>query len=116
MLEVPKQPYELHEPAPCTMLRGSATVYGSVTYFALPDNRKVWSYNSDTKKWSHLPECPRAMFTLAVVNDLVTAVGGKKDGKRTNTLLSFKEEASGSWVEKLPSMQTERLLCAVKMS
>ena len=66
--------FEIQEAAPCTMLRGSATMYGSVTYFGLPDDRKVQSYNSETKKWSDLPECLKVQFTLAVVNDLVTAV------------------------------------------
>ena len=108
--------FEIQKRAPCPMLRGSSTMYGSVTYFGLRDDRKVLSYNSVTKEWSHLPECPRVQFTLAVVNDLVTAVGGKKDGERTNTLLSFKEEAGGSWVEKFPHMQTKRKYPAVVCS
>ena len=94
-------------------------MYGSVTYFGLPDDRKVLSYNSGEKKWSSLPECPRVQFTLAVVNDLVTAVGGKKAGKRTNTLLSLKEKnGSWMWVDHFRPMLTKRkhLLPAVKMS
>ena len=91
-------------------------MYGSVTYFGLRDDRKVLSYNSVTNKWSHLPECPRVQFTLAVVNDLVTAVGGKKDGERTNTLLSFSfKEGAGlrNFHTCEPNVST-LLLCAVK--
>ena len=109
--------FEIQKPAPCTMLRGSATMYGSVTYFALPNDRKVQSYNSETKKWSDLPECPRVQFTLAVVNDLVTTVGGKKDGKHTNTLLSLKEESGNlMWVKHFPPMLAERKYPAVVCS
>ena len=92
-------------------------MYGSVTYFGLPDDRKVLSYNSGEKKWSSLPECPRVQFTLAVVNDLVTAVGGKKAGKRTNTLLSLKEKnGSLMWVDHFRPMLTKRKHPAVACS
>ena len=119
---LPKVPKLKHkgmyqQAAPCRILRGSAAMHGSVTYFGLPNDRKVLSYNSDTKKWSSLPECPRVNFTLAVVNDLVTAVGGKKDGKRTNTLISLKEKRGTlMWVEHFPSMPTKRKFPAVVCS
>ena len=115
--ETKHKTYEIWESAPCRMLRGSAAMYGSVTYFGLPDSRKVLSYNSDTNMWSSLPECPRVNFTLAVVNDLVTAVGGKKDARRTNTLISLKEKSRTlMWVEHFPPMPTKRKFPAVVCS
>ena len=116
--KVPKLKHKgMYQQAPCPILRGSAAMYGSVTYFGLPDDRKVLSYESDTKKWSSLPECPRVNFTLAVVNNLVTAVGGKKDAKRTNTLISLKEKRGAlMWVEHIPPMPTKRKFPAVVCS
>lgn len=117
--KVPKLKYKgmYQQAAPCRILRGSAAMYGSVTYFGLPDDRKVLSYKSDTKKWSSLPECPTVNFTLAVVNDLVTAVGGKNPERRTSKLFSLKEK-SGSliWVEHFPPMPTRRKFPAVVCS
>ena len=119
---LPKVPKLKHkgmyqQAAPCRILRGSAIMKGSVTYFGLPDDRKVLSYKSDTKEWSSLPECPTINFTLAVVNDLVTAVGGKNPDRRTSKLFSLKEK-SGSfiWVEHFPPMPTKRKFPAVVCS
>ena len=61
---------------------------------------KVHAYNSDTEEWSALPECLTDYFTLAVVNNLVTAVGGKQPDKCTNILLSLVNEGGQKkWVE-----------------
>ena len=83
-------------PAPRPMHRGSATVCGNMAYFRLgfTESEEVLSYNSDTNVWSTLPVCPRDRFTLTVINDLVTAVGGRQSNKYTNTLLSLMEEGA----------------------
>ena len=106
--------WKMCEAAPCTMLRGSATVCGNLAYFRPALNSQVHSYNSDTQEWSTLPECPRDHFTLTAVNDLVTAVGGEQAGNCTNTLLShIEEDGANKWVEHFPSMPTKRALTAV---
>ena len=106
--------WKMCEAAPCTMLRGSATVCGNMAYFRPALSRQVHSYNSDTHEWSTLPECPQDHFTLTAVNDLVTAVGGEQSGNCTNTLLSLVEEdGENKWVEHFPSMPTKRALTAV---
>ena len=104
------------EGAPCKMRRGSATVHGSVAYFGPAGSRQVFAYNSDTEEWSTLPECPRTDFTLTVVNDLVTVVGGVKFFV-SNTLFSLIEDGGRrKWVEHFPRMPTKRALAAVVCS
>ena len=104
------------EAAPCKMKRGSATVCGSMAYFGPAGSHQVFSYNSDTEEWSTLPECPRTNFTLTVVNDLVTAVGGRKFFV-SNTLFSLVEEGvRREWVEHFPPMPTKRELTAAVCS
>ena len=108
--------WKICEAAPCKMRRGSATVHGSMAYFGPAGSRQVFSYNSDTEKWSTLPECPRTDFTLTVVNGLITAVGGTKL-LVSNTLFSLMEDGGrGKWVEHFPRMPTKRKLAAVVCS
>ena len=99
---------------PCMMFRGSAAVQGDVAYFRSYRSRQVQLYNSATEEWSTLPECPTECFTLAVVNGLVTAVGGRQpDGDPTNTLLSLVEK---KWEERFPRMLSKRRNPAVVCS
>ena len=101
---------------PCThkMRRGSAAVCGNMAYFRPAPSNQVLSCNLDTEEWFTLPECPREWFTLAVVDGLLTAVGGMKPGNYTNTLLSLVEKGrKKTWVEHFPPMPTKRALTAV---
>ena len=105
------------------MIRGSATVSGSMTYFRPGHSRYVQSYNAETEELSTLPVCPTEYFTLAVVNGLLTAVGGWQSpwfgpNKSTNTLLSLITQKGGrrEWVEHFPRMPTKRDLTAVVCS
>ena len=103
--------------APCKMYRGSSTVCGSMAYFSSFASRQVFAYNSRVNEWSALPECPAKYITLAVVNGLVTNVGGWQSGNYTNTLLTLMEEdGKRKWVEHFPSMPTKRALTAVVCS
>ena len=85
-----------------------AAVEESVAYFRPGDvySKGVVAYNSATNKWSELPECPNYGFSLAVVNGLLTAIGGKTSTELvTNSLLSLTDN---KWTEKLPPMPTKR--------
>jgi len=76
----------------------------------------VYKYNSDDETWSVLPECPHMSFTLAVINHLLTAVGGWQSiSTLTNKLISFKEkpESKARWKEELPPMPTKRSHIAI---
>ena len=96
---------------------------GSMTYFRPGHSRCVQSYNAETEEWSTLPVCPTEYFTLAVVNGLLTAVGGWQSpwlgpNKSTNKLLSLVARKGGKreWVEHFPSMPTKRDLTVVMCS
>ena len=110
------------EAAPHMMNRGSATVCGNMAYFRPEGSNKVHSYNSETLNWSILPDCQTYDFTLTVVNNIVTAVGGSQFAlhlieKITDTLLSLVEEGGNSeWKELFPHMPTKRKLTAVVCS
>ena len=92
-----------------------AVVQGSVVYLRVPDSQQVHGYNSTTDDWFQLPDCPHAVFSLAVVDNLLTAIGGQQAGQYTNTLLSLTEEGRDrKWVETFPPMPTKRsFICAV---
>ena len=89
--------------APCKMTgRGSATVFNGIAYFRLQNSGQVHSYNSAREEWSTLPDFNTHNFTLTVVNDLVTAVGGKCAGKSTNTVLGI--SIRGIYDQEFPPM------------
>ena len=69
----------------------------------------IFEYDSNTKAWSVI-ECSKKYFSIAVINGLLTAVGGENQSGRT--LLSRKMQGSWfgfsqrmTWVEELPRMQ-----------
>ena len=89
--------------APCEMRRSTdAVVDGSVAYF------KVRAYNSTTDTWSRLPDCCTDT-TLAIVNGLLTTVGGKVGGNNSNKLFSLTGEGRDrKWTKVFPPMTTKR--------
>ena len=98
----------------CSMYRDTdAVAQGSVLFLRTADSRQVHAYDSTINDWFQLPYYPHESFTLAVVDNLLTAIGGKKAGKYTNTLLTI-EGRDRKWVETFPPMPTKRSFsCAV---
>ena len=90
--------------APCEMVRGAAVAHGSVGYFSSWGSYDVLAYDSEKDDWSKLPECPQKDFGLAVINNLLTAVGGYFSSF-TNRLVSFN---GSEWVTIFPPMPTKR--------
>ena len=100
--------------APRKMWGEVSAVDGSVAYFQTAEYKSVFAYNSTNKKWSELPEFPNYGFSLAVVNSLLTAIGGKTPNREfTNSLLSF---ADNKWTKRFPPMPTKRWLTATVCS
>ena len=93
------------------MSRGAAVVSGNVAYFNYAI-ANVHAYHVDEDKWTSLPDCTQKYFGLAVINSLLTAVGGQKrpSDEPTKTLTSLRK---GKWVELLPPMSTNRVRPAV---
>ena len=102
--------------APRKMYGEVAAVNGSVAYFQPEDlgQHTVLSYDFTKNNWSELPKCPKRDFRLAVVNNLLTAIGGRI-AKRdyANSLLSLTNK---EWTEQFPPMPTKRWLTAVVCS
>ena len=100
--------------APRPMLKGAAVAHGSVGYFNSKYYHDVFAYDSEKDDWSKLPECLQRGFGLAVINNLLTAVGGEPSGLFsglcTNRLVSFN---GSKWVTIFPPMPTKRYYLAV---
>ena len=100
--------------APCKMYRPSVVVDGNMAYFNPCGLQDVHSYDSEKQTWSSLPQCPHKHSSLAVVNGLLTAVGGELGTDVTNRLLSLTGERK--WVEQFPPMPTKRYSTAAVCS
>ena len=91
-----------------------STVDGRVAYFQPGGYKSVFAYSSTNNKWYELPECPNHGFNLAMVNSLLTAIGGKTPNyELTNSLLSL---SGDKWTKQFPPMPTKRWLTAVLCS
>jgi len=74
----------------------------------------VLAYHSAKNNWSELPKCLNRDFSLAVVNNLPTAIGGQTPkGECTSSLLSL---IDNKWMKQFPPMPTKRWLTAVVCS
>ena len=103
--------------APEGMRRGAVVVHGNTVYFSpsvylvvsgTPALQTVYSYQNihGKEQWSQLPDNPNYWFGLAVIDGLLTSVGGKG---LTNTLLSLTGEGERKqWSQIFPPMPTPR--------
>ena len=99
------------EKAPCEMSEYSDTIVHNGTVYCKYDvKNKVYAYHISSSSWSLTPDCPCNGFALAVVDGLLTTVGGfGRDLKSTNKLLSLTGKGSGRrWTEIFPPMPTKR--------
>jgi len=68
--------------------QGATVVLGNIAYFSSGYN--VYSYTVAQDKWTELPPCKHQYFGMAVINNMLTAVGGnKKDGSTQSTLILY---------------------------
>ena len=89
-------------------------VDGCVAYFLPWGYKSVFAYNSTNNKWSELPKCSNEDFSLAVVNSLLNAIGGKTPNNEvTNSLLSLTDN---KWAKQFPPMPTKHWVTAVVFS
>ena len=98
--------------APCEMVRFTAAVVdGSVACFRPDRTVQVHAYNSTTDTWSNIPDCRTTNTTLAIVNGLLTTVGGRVGGNNSKKLFSLRGEGRDrKWTEVFPPMTTKREL------
>ena len=82
----------------------AAVVHGNTAYFSQSYN--VYSYTLSQDKWTKLKQCEYLYFSMAVVNNQLTTIGGQRGVTVTNTLLCLSET---KWEEVLPPMPTPRV-------
>ena len=100
--------------APEKMYRGAAVVHGNTAYFRSGSSNKVYSYQNilGKEQWSQLPDNSNMYCGLAVIDGLLTSVGGYNNDC-INTLLSLTGEGTRKqWSEIFPPMPTPRWLVA----
>ena len=110
--DISKMTWREGKKAPERMQRGAAVVDGNVAYFRPAGSVSVYSYQNipGNEQWSRLPDNPNGGFSLAVIDGLLTSVGGRDNWyKDTNTLLSLTGEGERKqWSEVFPPMPTPR--------
>ena len=92
--------------APFVIKRGAAVVNGSVTYF-MNWSGEMCAYDSTSKIWSQLPDCPYEGSSLALINGQLTAIGGCKD-TFNNCIYSNRLLSLPDCKEVFPPMPTKR--------
>ena len=108
--DISKMTWREGKSAPERMHRGAAVVHGNTAYFRPANSRKVYSYQiiEEVEQWSQLPDNDNRNSDLAVIDGLVTSVGGY-NSDFTNTLLSLTGEGERKkWSEIFPPMPTAR--------
>ena len=90
------------------MIRGAAVVHGNTAYFS--EGYNVYSYTLSQDKWTKLKQCDYQSFSMAVINNQLTTIGGLDCiATTTNTLLCLLRSSSEmKWEELLPPMPTAR--------
>ena len=98
--------------APCEMSRGSNAIVDGDMVYLRTGSQNIYAYKSTDETWDQLPECETEYCSLAVVNNLLTTIGGRDSGdKVTNQLFSLTGEGrSKTWREVFQSMPTKRSL------
>ena len=91
--------------APKRMYRGAAVVHGTIAYVIGYDSQTIYSYRLDGDKWNKHSKCPHVNPGLVIINDLLTAVGGRVGGDSTKKVTTL---TRNNWVETFPPMQTPR--------
>ena len=84
----------------------AAAVDGNSVY--VMDYTKIYAYNASTLAWSQLPDSKFEGCALAIVNNLLTLIGGWSYPNITNKLFSLSRKGVADWTEEFPSIQIKR--------
>jgi hypothetical protein len=83
-----------------------AVVDRDIMYFKYFWGKSIYSYNSIHNTWISLPDCPVSSFSMAIVDDFLTIIGGKNsDLAPVNELHTYRGK---KWTLLLPHMQIKR--------
>ena len=112
--DISKLRLEEGKKAPERMERGTTVVDENTIYINTGGSNKVYScqIRSGDQQWSTLLDSRYYYFSLAVIDSLLTSIGGRTSqyaSPRTNTLLSLTGEGrERQWSEVFPPMPTAR--------
>ena len=85
----------------------SAAVDGNFVYVMASTH--IYAYNASTRAWSQLPDSSVDGCALAIVNNLLTLIGGRNYPYKTNKLFGLtKKGKAAKWTEEFPPMPTKR--------
>ena len=80
-------------------------------------SKKIYSYNVTSDSWSQLPDCVYKYCLLAIIDGLLTTIGGYLSPLYANELFSLTGEGNDRrWTQQFPSMPTERMSTAAVCS
>ena len=110
--------FESKRRAPVAMYKGAATTDGRMAYFMPRESNTIYCYNAERDEWTEIAAplpFPYSDPGLAIVNGLLTCVGGVEDlykvdasevyGRYIRQIFSYKDD---NWVELHPPMTEER--------
>lgn len=87
----------------------SCTRKDELLYILDGKSQNTLIYNTKTKHLTSAPDCPQCDSSLVCINNIPTAVGGRKDLAYTNNLISlFEDGPEKSWINYFPPMLTKR--------
>ena len=111
--DITKLSWMMGQRAPVEMRRGAAVVDANTVYISSWGSCQVYSCHMTLigLQWSTLPETYVENFSLAVIDGLLTCVGGHSGGNnrhRSNVLDSLTLGSEREWSEVFPPMPTAR--------
>ena len=92
---------------PSMLHRGTSACHDGTVYLAFKS--KVFAYSITAQHWKQLPNCPQANGGLVMTNEFPTMIGGERNGRVTNSLVTLMGYTSEcNWIESFPKMPTAR--------
>ena len=95
------------ENAPRKMYRECNVITNGNSMYFQANSDEVHAYSTSSSRWTTLPRCRYQGSSLAIVNGLLTAMGGE-DVYVTGYSTLFTLENAKQWTETLPPMQVAR--------
>ena len=102
--------WEITGAAPQELVRGGAVVLGDSLYCHSASQKTIHEFNTTNQAWSTLPPCKYSYFSLAVVNGLLTTIGGYDIMTSDDllSLISLSGSEKSQWGRHYNSMPTAR--------
>ena len=104
-------PFGMGDFVQSVVVQGKVYVGGGWAGFGSDDNHIVMVYDISSGKWAKLPPYRTWGFAMAVINNKLVLVGGRKDDHHGKVLGVWRAE-SKEWTHPYPDMSTARSWCS----